>query len=114
MSCHLKRFLLSTEQVDHRDEDKLNDVIGNLQILSPQKNTEKNRIHRKATMQMVKLRCPSCESEFIKPLNNSYLRKGGHFSACSRKCVHEVLKKGLSISQLKEIGGSQIIGYFKK
>jgi len=46
MQQSLKRKLLKSEQVDHVNEDKTNDDISNLQILSPKKNVEKNHLHR--------------------------------------------------------------------
>ena len=41
LSVKLGRFLLPTEQVDHIDNDKTNDSLDNLQILSPKENKEK-------------------------------------------------------------------------
>lgn len=42
MSVHLKRFLTSQEEVDHVDNDKTNDNITNLQILTKEQNREKS------------------------------------------------------------------------
>lgn len=41
MSVHLKRILDRIEQVDHIDDDKLNDKLENFQILSLQDNMKK-------------------------------------------------------------------------
>ena len=41
MEQHLGRSLLPSEEVDHIDEEKTNDSIHNLQVLSRQKNLEK-------------------------------------------------------------------------
>lgn len=41
MSCELKRYLNRDEQVDHVDNNKLNDIIENLQILSHKENNIK-------------------------------------------------------------------------
>ena len=46
MAVHLGRFLDANEQVDHIDEDKTNDSIENLQILSCAENLRKNAKHR--------------------------------------------------------------------
>ena len=39
-SVKLGRRLSSTEEVDHIDNNKLNDELSNLQVLSPEKNRE--------------------------------------------------------------------------
>jgi hypothetical protein len=41
MAVHLGRFLLASEHVDHKDNNKRNDDITNLQILSQKKNNQK-------------------------------------------------------------------------
>ena len=41
VSTNLKRFLTKDEEVDHIDNDSLNDVIENLQILSKDENINK-------------------------------------------------------------------------
>jgi len=42
LSVKLGRRLTSEEEVDHEDEDKTNDALGNLQILSKQENIAKS------------------------------------------------------------------------
>ncbi len=41
MQEHLGRVLLSSEHVDHKDENKTNDVVDNLQILTQAENNDK-------------------------------------------------------------------------
>ena len=62
MSVKMGRFLTDEETVDHIDNDKLNDSIDNLQILSLADNNRKeaNRIGKK----MVILMCPNCHKIF--------------------------------------------------
>lgn len=41
MACKLKRYLSPEEQVDHIDNDKTNDTLSNLQILTGTENIRK-------------------------------------------------------------------------
>ena len=114
MSVKEKRFLNQDEQVDHIDGDKTNDSIENLQILSAKENCIKHTIQKNITRKMVELQCPYCNNIFTKPLNNSFLQKGGKFNCCSKKCLHEFLKIKHSTEELVEIGKNQIVRYFRK
>lgn len=85
MSVKEKRFLNDNEEVDHIDENKMNDDINNLQILTKKENIakEKKFIGKK----MVELKCPCCGKVFSRERRNSHLVKGrGLYTACSRKC----------------------------
>ena len=82
MSVHLGRMLTSTEHVDHIDEDKTNDNIKNLQILTPKENNLKT--HKKPD---VKLKCPICSKTFSR--TRTQLRGRLHrleSVCCSRRC----------------------------
>jgi predicted RNA-binding Zn-ribbon protein involved in translation (DUF1610 family) len=64
MSVKLKRELATEEHVDHRDGDRTNDVISNLQVLTPTQNSEKGvndplRVLRRAE-NMYRFKCPHC------------------------------------------------------
>jgi hypothetical protein len=76
------RILGKDEQADHIDNNRLNDDIDNLQILSPKENTLKNR----KTAAMVTLVCPRCGDSFTKKRKDTHLVKGGNPSCCSRSC----------------------------
>ena len=114
MSVKEKRKLLPEEQVDHIDEDKTNDIIYNLQILSKADNNRKSFIVRNKTRKMVQLVCPNCNIIFERCLNNTHLQKKGHYTSCSRKCSYEILSKKLTILELKNLGDNQIIKYYRK
>ena len=114
MAVKEKRILFDYEQVDHIDDDKTNDNIDNLQILSRTINNTKSRKSRNVTRKTIKFKCPGCGLIYEKPFNKSHLQKNGKFTACSVTCVHIVLKKGLSSEELKEIGNTQILEKFNK
>lgn len=82
MSCHLNRYLNRDEHVDHIDNNKLNDVIENLQILTQKENNQKNKSRTYKT-----LICPICKKEFTKEARqlNSKI-KNGKIPTCSRIC----------------------------
>jgi HNH endonuclease len=87
MSLHIGRELADDEEVDHVDDDCLNDAIDNLQILTPEQNREKqNRLRLERSL--VTLTCPECHNEFTRPRQNTNLRPGGPPgpSCCSHSC----------------------------
>lgn len=93
MSVKLGRFLTEEEHVDHKDEDKSNDDIDNLQILTPLQNVQKNiefksRQRKDAGLDViVTVDCEGCGKPFEKPLRNvRYAKAKGQSQTCSRKC----------------------------
>jgi predicted RNA-binding Zn-ribbon protein involved in translation (DUF1610 family) len=109
-----KRILFKEEQVDHIDGDKTNDVIENLQILTIKENNIKKIKETGKSEKMVELKCPNCGVSFYRPVRSSHIGKKGHYSACSKKCSYLVLKLGLSVEELKNLGQNQILKYYRK
>ena len=111
MSVKEKRILSSNEEVDHIDDNKLNDDINNLQILSPEENRLKES--KQYIRHKVILKCPNCEKIFIKSRNQTHLIKGGKYTACSRECAGKFqhfansdinkYNKGIKENILKEV-----------
>ena len=75
MSVKLGRMLLDDEQVDHIDNDKTNDSIENLQLLSPEDNRQKyldttiHDTHGTNSMYRKGCRCDCCKkwkSDYLK------------------------------------------------
>ena len=70
MSVTLKRYLTNQEHVDHIDNDKTNDSISNLQILTPKENNQKSFLKGETLLDFI---CPICKKEFTniyKPICN--------------------------------------------
>jgi hypothetical protein len=89
MSCKLQRKLKKIEEVDHINENKEDDSINNLQILS-------KPAHRKKSAKgetMVTLMCPECGREFMRPRRNTHIIKGGRPTTCSRKCGYKRMSR---------------------
>lgn len=114
ISVRENRLLNKYEQVDHIDNNKTNDDIDNLQVLSLKDNIRKYYIQSSRTRKMIRLICPNCKKEFTRELNNCHLQKGNSFSSCSRKCLYNFLKAQKTKEQLIRIGEDQIIEIFRK
>lgn len=86
LSVHLGRTLGANEHVDHIDNNPLNDVIHNLQILTPEENLKKQAATK--GVKTAVLRCPNCCKEFERRANQTHLGgKPGTYTACSRSCA---------------------------
>ena len=107
MSVHLGRVLKKNEHVDHIDNDKTNDVIENLQILSPDENTKKSGTGE----MMVILKCPWCMETFEKRRGKTFLSKGGTYSACSRSCSGKFANTANMEKKKKGIAENVIMEY---
>lgn len=114
LACSIGRFLTENEEADHKDENKGNDELNNLQILSRLKNIHKHCEIRGKKRKKIRLICPNCLNEFVIFLNVSFLQKShGRYNVCSRKCNHIMNSKRLSIQEMIEIGKNQIIEIFQ-
>ena len=85
MAVSLNRFLSDDEEVDHIDNIKDNDVLGNLQLLTRAENIKKQK--RVVGLKKVLYQCPVCEKEFIMRRGLSHLViKTKNSITCSRSC----------------------------
>lgn len=85
MEQHLGRRLLPDETVDHKDRDKTNDDISNLQILSRSEHTKKD-IKRIKKVEITCIFCGNKAQKNARDLDRgAKLGKAGPF--CSKKCV---------------------------
>lgn len=86
MENHLGRVLNANEVVHHRDHDKKNNVLENLELLD---SKEHNRIHGfEQGRKMVRLKCPWCRREFVRYRNQTHLQKPSKLNCtcCSPSC----------------------------
>ncbi len=66
MEEKLNRLLLDDEEVDHKDDDKTNDNINNLQLLSGEDNKAKHYLAKiKDTVELYHYICAWCNTDFI-------------------------------------------------
>lgn len=95
ISVKLGRFLNEDEEVDHIDNDKTNDDLSNLQVLSRQENREKQIKLKGRTM--IEFECPICEVVTSKERRfTPIINPSKRVLTCSRKC-------GRKASKIKDI-----------
>jgi len=89
LSIKLGRILSREEEVDHKDNNKLNDDIDNLHILSTEDNKQKwiddpnRKRHR-----IMKLTCRYCEVEFEREERQVLFKKSSNYF-CSKEHSRE-------------------------
>lgn len=87
---HLGYILAADLEVDHIDDDKTNDVLSNLQILTKQENILKQQYKYVMTQQVCYgFCCAKCETYFILTERDVKNRQaaGTVFAFCSRSCA---------------------------
>jgi hypothetical protein len=96
MSVKLGKFIPEGFEVDHIDDDKTNDSIDNLQILTTEENRQKrDALQRKLCPTSVELKCYNCGKLFNYPSHNYrfHTKNGRTKFHCSRECSYESLRK---------------------
>ena len=83
MENHLCRLLNSNEIVHHKDGNKKNNHISNLEIMT---NSEHSKMHSSIGRTMIVLKCPWCKKVFVKEKRQTHLLKGGEYTTCSKQC----------------------------
>lgn len=75
-------------EVDHIDEDYLNDSIENYQLLTKADNIKKSANSRGVSEEQYHGVCPECGNDFVKPARTvrSNRKKGNAGPYCSRQC----------------------------
>ena len=86
MEEHLGRQLTDAEEVDHKDDNKLNDVLSNFQILTRPENAKKSAKHP----ELVEITCKQCGKRKTKRAsqirhNQERRRAVGPF--CDKRCA---------------------------
>lgn len=81
---HLGRQLSTEEHVDHVNEDKTDDRLSNLQVLTCQQNIRKFHGPRMT----YRFACPQCGTEKVIPMADyRYSLKKGRTRHCSKRCA---------------------------
>lgn len=83
MENHLGRKLRFDELVHHKNENKKDNRVSNLEVVT---HAEHAAVHRKGRL-YVDLICPCCEEIFSRPKNQTHFSKPGQkYTACSKVC----------------------------
>lgn len=112
VSVNLGRFLTEHEHVDHIDHDKTNDIISNLQILSPAENKAKENKRRGRLV--AEIRCPACSTIFIKRkgLTQAVESLSGKVSSCSHECAAIVKQRLYSAEERVKLSEETLLRVF--
>lgn len=114
MSVYLGRFLNEDEYVDHIDDDKTNDVIENLQILTFLENSRKEANRRGRLMAEIK--CPVCGSIFTrrKGLTQALESLKGKVTCCSKACSSSFKRMNLTKEERDKISEESLLRVFRE
>lgn len=87
LAVSLGRFLTKDEHVDHIDNDKTNDSIENIRVVSLQENNTKESKRRGIIL--IKIICPVCKTTFSrrKGLTQMVNSHKGKITCCSKYCA---------------------------
>lgn len=111
---HLERLLNSNEIVHHKNGNRLDNNLSNLELMTVNEhNKHHGNLHGKT---YVELKCPQCNKFFEIPFNRLTSRFGGKFRACSRSCGNlfsYALRKGKTI-ELEKAVSENIVRVFKR
>lgn len=88
MCIELGRVLNREEEVDHKDNNKLNDVLTNLQLLTRPQNIKKSA----KPLTMVKLVCDFCGTSFERRLGQDAATKKYKHTFCKMECKYSFYK----------------------
>lgn len=85
MENAIGRILTELEIVHHKDHDRFNNDISNLELMSRE---EHSRIHGFEQLeQWVLLQCPNCGCLFERSVRNTHwIKRNNLYTACSRSC----------------------------
>jgi len=86
MELHLGRFLERGEVVHHRNEDRADNSLENLEIKT--NSTHAVEHGRSRETQMLELKCPWCEKNFVRERRQTFLVKKTPLgcTCCSATC----------------------------
>ncbi len=74
------------EVVHHKDENKHNNDISNLELIKRSIHTSNHTLQR--GRKLVELKCPFCGKLFIKEKNRTFLQNKKHkYTCCSQSCA---------------------------
>lgn len=112
-SVKLGRYLLDTEHVDHIDDDKTNDILTNLQLLTLKQNSKKEGNRRGRLL--VEINCPMCKNTFTRRKGQTQLVPSlkGKVSCCSKECRDKLQTLDLSQEERFFLSEDSVVGVYR-
>mgnify|MGYP000004505542 FL=1 len=114
VATSIGRYLLDTEHVDHIDNDKTNDNLENLRIVSGSENNQKEA--NKRGRLLVEIKCPICSKLFTRRRGNTHLvnSRKSFLTFCSVECSNIFKSKNYSQYERKKMSKNSIIREFRQ
>jgi hypothetical protein len=101
MENHLGRLLDKNEIVHHKNEDKHDNRLENLQLMKVGEHATYHGL--KHGRKYVVLKCPHCKVFFDMPENKTYLAKNGSYTCCCNSCRGSFSREIQLNGQTKEV-----------
>lgn len=108
------RFLNPDEHIDHIDNDKTNDVLENLQIVTVAENNKKQARYNGS--KVAEIQCPICKYVFIRRAGNTQAVKSRRnaVTCCSKKCSYEFKSRNYSKEERIQISAETLLRVFQQ
>ena len=117
MENSLGRMLKDNEVVHHKDHNKKNNSLDNLELLNAKEHVSKHG--REHGRQMVVLQCPWCKKLFTKPVNTTFIVKHTKYNCCccSPHCrgkLYQYIQKHGVTSAVQEAIDNNFIARYRR
>lgn len=93
MENSIGRYLTKDEVVHHKDHNKFNNDISNLQLMTHKEHSLLHALENAKTKlyDIVELKCPSCGKIFCKPITTTHLQDNNRImDTCCRSCCSKI------------------------
>ena len=109
LSVSLGRYLSENEHVDHIDNNKTNDVLSNLQLVTQADNNRKAA--KLKGRQVAEIRCPICGTIFTRRKGNTQAVEihKGKVTCCSKECRDKFLSLPLTKDERDKVSEETLL-----